>query len=479
LVHPFCEQDSITLYQGDCIDVLPQLPAGSVQLCVTSPPYWGLRDYGIPGRVWDGAEGCEHEWGNEEPGDPRGGSGPNGKNGYGEGYARANPRGSLCRLCSAWLGTLGLEPTPEMYVRHLVQVFAEVRRVLRDDGVLVLNLGDSMSGSGKGGNGGPTSQLQKPLERQGFVDRRSDIAGLAPKNLLLMPFRVALALQADGWYIRSVMPWVKANCLPESVRDRPTNAVEYLFLCSKSQRYVWDATAIRRSNSSLDQLAHNQRYARPYEAYDSRAGETGQPGNTNNVGIHARPGPAGRNFRNSDPFMDSLKGLLCDDWGDPMALLVNPLPLKAAHFAAYPPKLVEPFIKAAAPERTCSVCGKAWERITERTPMKVAHSAKHNGYGVRTAEGLTGTMTQAPSSTTLGFRPACACDVPTVPATVLDPFSGAATTLLVAQRLGRRAVGIELSADYCAIAKERLNVGLPLDELVNDEPEQLTMEVTA
>jgi DNA modification methylase len=175
--------------EGDCREVLATLPAESVQTCVTSPPYWGLRDYG-------------HE------------------------------------------GQLGLEATPEEYVARMVEVFREVRRVLRPDGTLWLNLGDSYAGNG-GGGGTQSASLPKSDDRLCAERRVQLLGGLKPKDLVGIPWRVAFALQADGWWLRSDIVWAKPNPMPESVTDRPTKAHEYVFLFAKSERYLYDADAIR------------------------------------------------------------------------------------------------------------------------------------------------------------------------------------------------------------------------------------------
>ncbi len=175
-----------TILQGDAFTVLQQLPDASVQCCVTSPPYYALRDYHVTGQI-------------------------------------------------------GIEDTPDEYIEHLVAVFREVRRVLRDDGVLWLNIGDTYANDTKWG-GHPSGKHQKELHR---MTRPRRFTGLPGKNLLGIPWRVALALQADGWYLRCDIIWSKGNALPESVRDRPTKAHEYLFLFAKSEHYFYDADAIR------------------------------------------------------------------------------------------------------------------------------------------------------------------------------------------------------------------------------------------
>jgi DNA methylase len=207
--------DNPLLIQGDARR-LP-LPGGSVHCVVTSPPYWGLRKYeGVEASVWGGEVGCRHEWGDEIPGDPRGGSGPNAKECYGgqdgkHNYARKVPRGAFCRLCGAWRGELGLEPTPDLYVAHLLEAFREVRRVLRDDGVAWLNLGDTHA-SGKGSyfnpGGGPASATRDSQDKRRIRvlhrGNKSDleVVGLKPKDLCMIPARVTLARDRIGKGLR-------------------------------------------------------------------------------------------------------------------------------------------------------------------------------------------------------------------------------------------------------------------------------------
>lgn len=180
------------IIQGDCREVLRRGPADSVQCCITSPPYWGLRDYGVSGQ-------------------------------------------------------LGLEPTPEAYVANMVEVFRAVRRVLRADGTLWLNLGDSYSNIGKwgGSSSGKHATALHASHATSSQAHGGTIDGLKPKDLVGIPWRVALALQADGWYLRSDIIWAKNNPMPESVRDRPTKAHEYVFLLTKSERYFYDHEAIK------------------------------------------------------------------------------------------------------------------------------------------------------------------------------------------------------------------------------------------
>ena len=247
---------------GDAAEQLATLPAGIVQTCATSPPYWGLRDYGEAGQ-------------------------------------------------------LGLESTPDEYVARMVEVFREVRRVLRDDGTLWLNLGDSYNGSGgAGGDYAPGGIRQGQPKYKG-----RDVGTLKPKDLVGIPWRVAFALQADGWYLRSDIVWHKPNPMPSSVTDRPTTSHEYVFLLTKSARYYYDADAIREPWADRRQGRDGGVAARER----NRGGRTDGYTKPNNIDPSAN---GGRNKRSV--------------W------TVAPAPYAEAHFACWPPKLVAPMIQAGS-----------------------------------------------------------------------------------------------------------------------------------
>lgn len=221
------------ILHGDNMLVMPTLPEKHFHTCVTSPPYWGLRDYGIPTSDWP--------------------------------TVTYTPMPGLPPITvSAWTGCLGLEPTPEMFVAHIVLVYRKVWRVLRDDGTAWVNFGDSYSGSGKGRNadGSHTQgsmQDKHPGSLQGNLYKARVPGGLKPKDLIGIPWRVAFALQAEGWYLRMDNIWAKPNPMPESVTDRPTSAHEYVFLFSKSRRYYYDNVAIMEplAESSVVRLSQD------------------------------------------------------------------------------------------------------------------------------------------------------------------------------------------------------------------------------
>lgn len=459
---------SITLLSGDCRDVLPTLAANSVHCCVCSPPYWNLRDYGTA--QWDGGDAqCDHL------------TPPNGVRD--KGRDRAASGGTFhdspipnqipqqfrdtCGKCGARRvdRQIGLEATPDEYLATMVAVFREVKRVLRPDGTCWINLGDSYA-SGEVGRhdhkqaagicvGDAAAGRVAIGNGMGAREQRALSTGLPAKNLLLMPARLALALQQDGWWIRSQMPWLKRSCMPESTTDRPTSAIEYVYLLTKSARYFYDHEAVKRVGIMTPQNRYTNGKGAKSEGYASHR----QPTGMTDCGT--------RSFRNSDLFFDSLDdphGAITDANGDMITLDVNPAGFADAHFATFPAKLVEPLIRAGTSERgCCSACGAPWRREstktyepTERTP---APNKGHLGaFGERAAnmtrDGFV--PNRDPLITTTGWSPSCACGADVVPATVLDPFSGASTTLLVAQRLQRQAIGIELNPEYVTMGRQRI-----------------------
>jgi DNA modification methylase len=326
---------------------------------------------------------------------------------------------------------IGLEATPEEYVANMVDVFRKVRRVLRDDGTLWLNLGDSYASSPPGnttvgvsgastlhGVNGASGRYRETLAAGHQTKRSTVVGGLKPKDLVGIPWRVAFALQADGWYLRSDIIWAKPNPMPESVTDRPTKAHEYVFLLSKAPRYYFDQEAVREPN---------------------------ELGNGRNPESETPYGVGGRNIRSV--------------WTIPTQ------PYPGAHFAVFPPALVEPCVNAGTSERgVCPECGAPWERVVERVGdrkthgvTKVADSARGRAHGATSAF-KTGVV---PVLATTGWRPTCAHDAEPVPATVLDPFAGSGTVGVVANKLSRRAVLIDLNPDYLEQI-ERRNQQAPL-----------------
>lgn len=344
------------IYTGDCLEILPTLEAESVQCCVTSPPYWGLRDYGIPPISW-----------------------PDG-----------------------WIGSFGLEPTPNLYIAHSVMIFNEVHRVLRDDGTLWLNLGDTYAiGAGKigqnawrGSRGGHEGKHKYSEAARGTgpmtQPNRMPIPGLKSKDLVGIPWRVAFALQAEGWWLRSDVIWNKPNGMTESVTDRPTKSHEYIFLLTKAKRYYYDHEAIEEPQSESER---RRRLREQKEGLNTvyilrRDQEHGQP----------RPGENGCARSVAARQMLAEKGTK----NRRSVWTITTKPFKEVHFATFPPEIPE-------------ICIKAGSKRGD---------------------------------------------------TILDPFSGAGTTGNVAERLGRKYIGIELNPAYADMGEKRIEAArLPLFEV--------------
>jgi DNA modification methylase len=415
---------------GDALDVLATLPDGLAQTCITSPPYWGLRDYGVAPRVWGGESRCRHCWGAGERGRrsdllPSEKSRSRGRLGRDERQGGAGMKGGrFCRRCGAWQGCLGLEPDPDLYVEHLVSVLREVRRVLREDGTLWLVLGDSFAASRsyqvrdrkRGEPGGPLP-AKVP-------------AALKPKDLVGIPWRVAFALQADGWWLRSDIVWAKPNAMPESVADRPTRAHETVFLLAKSRRYFYDAEAVREPDQGRPS---GNGYARPERLSYGGRGQSAQ-----------WVGGAGRNRRSV--------------WTVPTQCF------KGAHFATFPEALVEPCLLAGSSPTACGTCGAPWRRLVNARRLLDGTEEIKGGW-TRADRLDSGRALQATGvghwrvevrRQTVGWEATCEHDDPGGRCTVLDPFAGAATAGIVAARHGRDFLGIELSADYARMARRRL-----------------------
>lgn len=366
------------IINGNAINI--PLADKTCQCCVTSPPYYGLRDYGT-GKWTGGDATCEHRVReNAATGSSTLGGGKATTGHQKEGFRDVCPRCGAVRVDEQ----IGLEQTPDDYIANLVAVFREVWRVLKDDGTLWLNLGDSYCGY-KGSNYGVNPENSN-LQKNSAVATAHDIgtphsSGAKPKDLLMIPARVALALQADGWYLRSEIIWHKPNPMPESVTDRPTKSHEMIYLLAKQERYYYDADAVREplAESTLnDHRNGTGRHTQGKEYSKYFSDETPDK---------ARPDMP--SWYRAKTFVNSEAGRNRRSvWS------VATAPYAGAHFATFPPALIEPCILA-------------------------------------------------------GSRPD---DI------VLDPFSGSGTTGRVAAKFGRRYVGIELNPEYVALHAERMTV---------------------
>ena len=362
----------------------------------------------------------------------------------------------------------------------LVTVFREVWRVLRNDGTLWLNLGASYAGSW--GNYHPNSPPGKHGQRlketarwnrpayhsQEFLPPTAQVKGWKPKDLINIPLLVSEALRQDGWYLRSMIPWLKRNAMSESTEDRPTTGVEYVFLLTKNERYFYDAEAIKKPS-----VTHDPR--RPYMSEGARQLD----GRTTWHGGQKRDGDnfSTRSRRTSDWFFESWQGLLSDEGDNPLSFVVNTYPYTEAHFATFPPKLVEPMLLAGTSEKgCCPQCKAPWVRVIEKTtrpaekpggkygaadPQANGHRILANMYARRHAGEPHDNP--FPAKKTLGWKPTCTCNAgDPIPCIVFDPFLGSGTSLLVADRQGRHGIGLELNPAYCQMAQRRITQDAPL-----------------
>ena len=431
----------------------------SVHCIVTSPPYWGLRRYQIPDSIWDGDPECEHEWEEVILTAANGiihDGGMSGETLSGESATRKPKRSNFCIKCGGWHGQLGLEPRMGMYINHIVQIFQEIRRVLRRDGTAWLVIGDSYAGSMKGmGTGGKAYGGPKQQTNIGSIGiGRPDWSQcvLKPKDLCMIPARVAIALQEDGWWIRSDIIWAKPNPMPESVEDRPTRSHEYIFLLKNSASYFWDQEAVKESSITND----------PRRPYGSQGGWSmdGRPEDQRHGG-EIRISCQRKELRSNieSRHRSSIQGgqsMQAEPNGTRNIRSVWTIaisPYAGAHFAVFPGELVKRCIKAGTSEKgCCPKCGAPWERIVNKERLKEAAPSGNSEIGrwSRKDHGALGGRMTEPKTT--GWQPTCSCGEPeTVPCVVLDPFAGSGTTLKVAESLGRIAIGLDLG--YHELAK--------------------------
>jgi DNA modification methylase len=339
------EPVTCAIYHGDCIDVMRTLPSESVHCCVTSPPYWGLRDYVVSGQI-------------------------------------------------------GLEPTVEAFVAKMVDVFEEVRRLLRPDGTCWVNLGDSYAqqgGPGFQGKNGQRSDRRFTATRESVGMReigRTPPIGFKPKDLVGIPWRVAFAMQEAGWWLRQDIIWHKPNPMPESIRDRCTKAHEYLFLLTKSERYYWDFEAMQEPVTGNAHRRVPAGWAVGDQPHNAAGLQKDGVHRKTLPGVTPKSAPEGNGKIKSNASFNAATTDLVTTRNRRSVWTVPSEPCKEAHFATYPPALIRPCILAGCP---------------------------------------TG-------------------------GTVLDPFGGSGTTGQVAIELGRRAVLIELNPEYVKIAEQRTHV---------------------
>lgn len=418
--------------------------------------------------MWGGNPECEHEWAETVDG----AEGYTSRKRWQHGETReSNPEGwsrevrkySWCRRCGAWRGALGLEPHPNLFINHLVEICREIRRVLKPSGTFFLNLGDTYYGGPYRGSetiGTHRKEVAPPFKGPP-KNLRSN--WLQPKQLLGLPWRVVVALQNDGWILRNAVVWAKPNPMPSSVKDRLATTYEFVFLLVKARRYWFDLDAIRvpQMESSLERYPINKRHKTSHKKINGGPKDRGDGFNKYIMSKGIQLDPRGKNPG--------------DVWTIPTA------PFPGAHFATFPPRLIEPIVKAGCPAQVCRRCGKPRTRITKPTEnyKKYLDSIKGLPSGNLT-EGYAYYKSKTKSTTaeyeTVGWSD-CGCNAGWEPGVVLDPFAGSGTVGQVARRLRRRFILIEIKPEYCEMAERRVRGQrrgppegvVPLEELFTSE----------
>jgi site-specific DNA-methyltransferase (cytosine-N4-specific) len=371
---------------GNCAEILQTLPSESVDCVVTSPPYWGLRDYKTEPQVWGGCSDCEHDWTPEGVKRYDARRDHDGKD-FGDTRGQEPTRsaldieldlGATCHMCGAWRGQLGLEPTPQLYIEHLTAIFEEVKRVLKEDGTCWVNLGDTYSGSlGNYGSrdGGQREVATEQKSRRGSFSESflppASRCGIREKSLVQIPSRFAIAMIDAGWILRNEIIWHKPNCMPSSVKDRFTVDFEKMFFFVKSKRYYFEPQKESLAVSTLENL----------KCYNGEGRYTFN----------------GKRPENTPLINQSFKAFDLSGRNKRTVWTISTKPYEGAHFAVFPPELVETPIRAGCPPG-----------------------------GV-----------------------------------VLDPFGGSGTTSEVARKLSRSSIIIELNPDYLELIRERARTDVP------------------
>jgi len=395
------------IINGDALTITKRIEDNTVDLIVTSPPYYspneGLREY---------KPDCIMEW-------------PDG-----------------------WVGMLGNEPSPQQYISHSLLIYKEIFRILKPHGSLLINIGDTRAGSGRGPSG-KNAIIKNQEERQGFVGKHQKIPeGFKRKDMFGVPFRMGIALQEMGFTWRDCFPWLKRNGAVGSYTDRPVSSIEWILVLQKTDRNYYDHIGVmqkasesynndKRPRGVLRQRVNkNTRYDRNESQY-KKQDITGNPTYTGFNARYKDNGTCDKRFlKSSDFFFKTWQGLWCDEEGQPLALIVNPKNShQYKHTASFPVLLPQTLIEAYTSPNVCSNCGKPKIRIAHKE-----YTEDGNNYQIITD----------------GWEPTCKCDTGFGKAIVMDPFNGVASTGMACKNTGRTYIGIEISKEYSEWSEERM-----------------------
>jgi len=428
------------LYNMDCRAGLRQMIEDKQQVdCVISSlPYWSLRDYGIEPTEWDGDPNHWHEWqySNREV------EGYENKAGFwqNENVSRETTPDTWKTLtiedgfceCGAWLGSLGLEPTFDLFIKHLCDIYDQIKRVLKKSGTCWVNLGDTYASTSVKSNWDTFAKYRTDggagKRDIGNIEKKRSMGGIPQKCLLMIPQRFAIEMINRGWILRNVIIWHKPNCMPSSARDRFTVDFEYVYFFTKSKKYYFEQLKepIAQTKVNLSRRKH-------------------KPGRVD----------SGKYSKKED---DKAKPLAFNEYwsldkNKRTVWSINTKANKEFHFATFPPKLVEPMIKAGSPRYVCSVCGEPAKREYEEK-KELEPERKTLGLGPKTIQGGDG-LHHHTYRKFIGYSK-CSCGTEPKNGVVLDPFAGTGTTLLEAWKLGRDYIGFEISSEYCEMAEKLL-----------------------
>ncbi len=422
------------IHTGNCLEVMKQLPDGCIDCVVTSPPYFGLRSYPNTETLYGGAADCEHDFrAQDKTLKHKAGETNPGKEGwYKDSGASNDPGNSVCSKCGAVCCQLGLEPTMEMYLGHLLQVFDEVHRVLKPTGTCFVNIGDSYSGSNNGSNDyRGRDKYSWQANQDIYQGQKPGKTSVPAKCLCMIPERFAIGMIERGFILRNKIVWYKRNCLPTSAKDRFTNDWEYIFFFTKSKKYYFE----QQFEPSVDP-----------ESYTGR-----RPRSPQSV-----PGP--EQFNSYKDF-HKLTGKKYPFRNMRAVWAINTRAHAGAHFAVFPPELPERCIRAGCPEFICKKCGKPREK-TYKLGGIVTQGGSDTGKRATNKECYLSAATACKEMVQrehifAGYTD-CGCDAGWDAGIVLDPFCGSGTTAVVAKQLGMHWIGIELNPEYVAIAEARI-----------------------
>tara|TARA_Y100000593_G_scaffold88127_1_gene169872 strand:+ start:141 stop:1487 length:1347 start_codon:yes stop_codon:yes gene_type:complete len=433
------------VYVGNCLEVLKTFPDESLDMCITSPPYWGLRDYGTEGQIWGGDPDCEHDfdkskrtlhsgsWGEKDNALP-----------HFKNATKLNweVEDAICNKCGAWKGELGLEPTPEMFVDHLCDIFDEIKRCLKPHGSCWVNLGDSYVRNPSQQDQSGKTGIQNMKYQYNFKHKKNYDSTYKAKSLVQIPSRFAIEMTNRGWILRNEIIWHKPSCLPASVTDRYTVDFEKMFFFTKNKHYYFKQQfeSVVESTKKDKRPPVSVKYVRGKEGMEQ----------------HRKPSnkPTSPNLRNKRTV-----------WH------VNTASFKGAHFAVYPPELLKSPIDASCPEWVDKKTDKPRERVIEKKSLE-RHELPIDNPNYRPAR-YDGKYTQGQRFAVYedkGYEDGRSDDE-FVPGIVLDPFFGSGTTGEVAMKQGKDWVGIELNEDFEKISQKRLKPTI-IEKKVKDKSKE-------